>query len=256
MPPDGARGVPINAGLFARYAPTAEYLDEEVTLAPAGSAPSSVPATFDRAEGIVRVQPSQLLPETSYEIVWPSLRGLGTASSGMGATVNFDTGSSFDTEPPVFGGLAELSWRLERQRDECTDSLEERFVFDFTLRDGSDDGGRDSLTLILFQTKGPTIEPGAPQQIAVLGMPEADASLEVARRVGDATGDICFAAVVRDLTGRISSGAERELCTHTAKPPFFHGCRLAALGVPLPKAGSVPLVSAILLVAWRRRRKS
>jgi hypothetical protein len=256
MPPDGARGVPTNAGLSARYALTAEYLDEEVTLGPSGSAPSIAQATFDRVEAMLRVQPAELLPQTNYEITWPGLRGLGTASLGNGATVEFETGNSTDDAPPAFGGLSKLSWHLERERDECTDTLEERFVFELGLSEASDDGGRESLTLIVFQTVGPGIEAGAPEQVAVMRMPEASGSAKIARRVDDAVGDVCFAGALRDLTGRISSGAEREVCVHTASPPFFHGCLTVASAIPLRSTSWSPLIFALLTVVWRRRRRS
>jgi hypothetical protein len=63
-------------------------------------------------------------------------------------------------------------------------------------------------------------------------------------------GRICFAALVRDLTGKISTGGEREVCADVTRPPFFNGCAVAPRS---SRSAGFWLVALALLVAlWRR----
>ncbi|HEX6764936.1 MAG TPA: hypothetical protein VF103_05645, partial [Polyangiaceae bacterium] len=72
-----------------------------------------------------------------------------------------------------------------------------------------------------FETRGAHTG-SAPDQIAIVPMPEKD-TLRVVRQ---ATGDerICFAAVTRDLLNQVSGGGDQEVCVETTEPPFFRGC--------------------------------
>lgn len=251
VPPDGAGGVPTDARLQARYAIGAEYLGEEVTLARTGFGADPVPAEFDSAERVLSVvPPAGLAPGGEYTVVWPRLRGIGTATKGRGRTVTFTVGQSDDAEPPRFDGIRSMTWDLDVGRDDCTDSLEERFTFGLRLHDATDDGGDESLMLLVFQTSGSGIGAGLPEPIHVVRYPSSGKT-RVKRVVGDAIGDVCFAAIVRDLTGKISASAADEVCAKTIEPPFFDGCRAA----PSPPRGGASLALSLALAAAVRRRR-
>jgi hypothetical protein len=68
-----------------------------------------------------------------------------------------------------------------------------------------------------------------------------------------AVGRICFAALARDLTGKVSSSAGREVCVQTTAPPFFRGCAMS--GWDPAGWGAGPLVGALGWVALRARRR-
>jgi hypothetical protein len=225
IPPDEATEVPLNATLSALYTSSAQYLDEPVTLEQVGGETLTLTATFNQNEGILTVTPpAPLQSQAQYRVTWPRLRGLTVASLGQGAEVEFSTGSITDLQPPKFDGLSGISWDLKRENDVCTDSLEERFVFDLALGAIEDDGGLKSLTLVVFQTTGSGIVPGTPEPVLVTHVPELGKSVQVERSVRDTTGRVCFAAVVRDSRMSASGGANKEVCVKTAKPPFFYGC--------------------------------
>jgi hypothetical protein len=250
-PPDGAEGVPTDATLFAKYASTAEYLGEDVLLRHAGLE-RPLTASFDRVEGMLSVLPPDgLEPGGEYELEWPELRGLGTASLGRGRSVAFRVGPGPDVEAPRFGGVVGIEWDLDRERDACTDRLEERYVFELDLGEASDDGGRESLALVVFQTRGPSVRPEAPQPIAVTSLPRQGEPVRVARAVDDAVGEVCFAAVVRDLSGKVSGGGHREVCVEAERPPFFEGCALAPAG----RAPGLGWTLALALGGALRRRR-
>ncbi|HWA78480.1 MAG TPA: Ig-like domain-containing protein [Polyangiaceae bacterium] len=250
FPADGASNVPVNATLSAVYAETADYLDEPVELSSAGVA-TPVSAEFDASERRLSIASPALAPNTSYTLVWPALRGLSSAGHGLGRTITFATGAGSDVEAPEFAGIRKVSWDLEQVRDDCTDDLESRFRFDFELGGATDDGGRDSLALLLFQTRGPGTREEGPRVVAQTGLAQSERA-RVQLTVGEATGRVCFAAVVRDLLGRISTTGSDEHCVRTTAPPFFYGCAMRAGAPNLVGPGSLGLVFA--LVARRRRR--
>jgi hypothetical protein len=158
FPDDGAEGVPTNAVLSARYSPTAEYLGELVELRHPAGTDEPVDAEWSSATGLLTVNPPEgLVAGDEYTIAWPRLRGIGTASLGRGRQATFTVGSGADTAPPRFEGLQGVEWDVDRERDDCTDSLEERFIFDLTAGSASDDFPGDLLTLRVFQTSGPGI---------------------------------------------------------------------------------------------------
>jgi len=66
--------------------------------------------------------------------------------------------------------------------------------------------------------------------------------------------DPVFAALVRDSLGRISAGADREVCTTTVRPPFFYGCSVVQGGTPTGSgaAASAPAL-ALVVAAWMLR---
>jgi hypothetical protein len=254
FPADGATDVPVNARLSAHYASTAEYVDEEVTLEHVGFAPETPRATFDASEGFLAFQPSEpLVPGDAYVVHWPSLRGLTTAVAGKGAEVKFTAGSTSDVDAPLFGGVRAISWDVERINDDCTDAPEDRFVFDVALDDATDDGGRGMLTLLVFQSKGGN---AGTSPAPVLAQRFTGARVRVQRSIDSAAGNVCFAALARDSSGRVSNSADREACVTTVKPPFFYGCDLSAAWgrrERRSRTASVALMTLLALSgAWRR----
>jgi hypothetical protein len=259
VPPDGALAVPPNASLFAHYAPSADYANEDVVLTPEGGQAEAFAAAdpaqavkWDGTQGLLAFTPPAPLAPGTYTLVWPTLRGLTSAAPGLGATVRFTAGAVPDTAPPDFAGVTGVSWDLERETNECTDSLENRMVFTLGLAPADDDGGRDGLTLVVFQSAGSGIAPGG-GAVPVLStaMPAAGQSVTVKLPVADATGHVCFAAIARDLTGQISSSGDQTICVETTAPPFFRGCAVAPGGGRSGAAGALALMAALL--AARRR---
>lgn len=249
LPPDGADKVPTDARPSAIYALTADYLGEDVKLTAADGSEVPAQVSFDSAEAILTLTPdSPLLAGQSYTAHWPQLRGLATASKGTGRDVTFSVGSGPDSAAPSFGGVTGVHWDVKRDRDPCTNSVEERFVFDLDLASASDDSGRDSLGLVVFQTAGPGLD--APTPVDVRAMPSGN-TVRVTRTVAEATGHVCFAALARDLTGKTSASGDRTACVDTIKPPFFYGCRVAS-GRASGDAGWLALALSIFAFAWRR----
>jgi hypothetical protein len=265
FPADGAEGVPTNATLTAHYESTAEYLNEDVTLGEGKSTPDgganqeSQPVTFNKDEGLLTVTPPNgLLAGKDYVIKWPKLRGIGTASRGRGANVSFTVGDSEDREAPTFEGLMGISWDVRRGRDDCTESLEERFVFNVTPGKATDDLGTDLLALVVFQTRGGDVgTSGASRQVLMAPLPKEGKSAEVEQPIAAATGHVCFSAQVQDLTGARSSGngANKEVCVKTTPPPFFYGCGVTPPGrAPRRQSGAPLILGAVVLSLSRRRR--
>lgn len=249
---DPPSAVPTNATLTAHYASTAQYLGETVTLESASTGSVTVDATFDASEGLLTVTPQALSSGTQYTIHWPKLAGIGTASRGKGADVTFVVASSADQSSPTFTGLSSIDWDVRRYRDECTDSLEDRFAFDLWPGDASDDFPTEDLALIVFQTKGPHVQASSsPTPVSIQKLPPSGDSARVVLSLDDGAGRVCFAALVKDLTGKVSTGADHEVCTHTTKPPFFYGCTVSA---PLA-SGSWPCSPSLLLLSLAARRR-
>jgi hypothetical protein len=251
IPPEGATGVTTDATLFAAYAASADYLGEEVLLLREGAEPQPMPAQFDRAQGLLSIKPpAGLMAGTSYRVRWPGLRGVDTATPGLGREIRFTTGSASDGEAPRFEGVTAIAWDLERKRNDCSDTVEDRLIFDLSLGAADDDGGRASLTLVVFQSAGPLID--APAPVLTRPMPPAGTPVRIALPPSRAVGHICFAALARDLTGKVSASAQREACLDTTAPPFFNGCTIGGR-----TAGGGPWSAALVLFAWacaRRRR--
>jgi MYXO-CTERM domain-containing protein len=251
VPIDGAREVPTNATLIARYAISAEYLGEQVFLGEAGSDPVAFTASYNEAERLLTFTPPEgLTPGVEYEIEWPGLRGLNTANKGLSRKLHFFAGSAADGEPPSFDGLVGVEWDLEREDDECTDRIEDRFVFELNLGAAFDDGGRDALSLVVFQTLGPTVASDAPKPIHVGHFPAPGERVRLVDTVSATTGRICFAALARDST-RLSSSGGQEHCVTTVEPPFFEGCSLGGRGSGL----KWPLLLFGAVGLWGKRRR-
>jgi hypothetical protein len=257
VPPDKATGVPPNGSLFAHYDASAEYLFETVTLETGGGAPDAVPADavhWDPTQGLLRFTPPAALASGDYTLVWPPLRGLNAAAPGLGATVHFTVGTVADVDPPAFDGLTRVTWDLEREKNDCTDSLENRLVFTLALAPADDDGGRAGLTLVVFQSSGSGVDGGA-VPVLTTAMPATGKSVEVKLPVADATGHVCFEAIARDLTNRSSGGGSHEVCVETTAPPFFRGCAVAAGPARGGGAGALGFLSLVGLVASARRSR-
>ncbi|HKQ70045.1 MAG TPA: hypothetical protein VJT73_11935 [Polyangiaceae bacterium] len=257
FPRDGALAVPTNATLSAHYAQSAEYLNEPIALEHVGVGEVRVNATFNANEGLLSAVPAApLVAGASYRVTWPALRGLNTASLGRGSSAAFMAGSSADSDDPVFGGVSAIDWDVARDDDECTDSAEDRYAFDLSVGEASDDGGRDMLTLVVFQTVGPKgARRTSPEPVLVRALPETGTKVQIRRSVDAGVGEVCFAALVRDSIGRVSSSADREVCAKTVRPPFFYGCAIG-LSADAPE-GTGPWVSIFALagvLAMRRRR--
>jgi len=256
FPPDGAT-VPTDAIFSAYYASTAEYLGEDVLFEHLGSGEPAEPiaAEFESNTGLVVARaPDLLVPGDDYEITWPKLRGIGTASKGDGRKVTFTVGDGPDLEFPSFGGLLSIEWDVSRNRDDCTDSQEERFAFDLEPGTAGDDFGTESLALSVFQTRGPNVpRRGNPVPILVTALPAAGKTVRVSRAIRDGTGDVCFSATVKDLKGNPSESGD-EVCVTTTAPPFFYGCSVG--GSPHGDRGFalVAGLGALFLLRSRRHR--
>jgi hypothetical protein len=256
FPPDQSTRVATNAVLTAHYATNAQYGGENVTLTHGSAPPETVDAVFDETQGLLSVTPVvPLVPGDTYVIEWPALRGIDTASRGKGAKVKLTAGDAPDVDAPVFDGLTKVDWDVQRERDECTNSLEDRFSFDLTPGTATDDSGTGALALVVFQTKGPRVDrAGAREQVQISPLPKPGNAVRVDLPIGDAEGRVCFAALVRDLTGKVSS-ADREACAHTTAPPFFYGCGVSSLPAGTGLRSSVaPIVLALSLLVRRRHR--
>jgi hypothetical protein len=267
IPADSATGVPLNASLFARYQTNAEYVDEPVVMETAlpdaedggaadqdaGGTPPPVPVpvtvTFNAAEGLLQATPvSPLSPGTSYVVHWPALRGIDTATLGSKEDLRFTAGTSDDTSPPTFAGITSVSWDVSRDVDSCTNDVEERYVFSLGLGAAADDGGRDALTLVVLQTSGPGVDADAPVPVLVQRIPPAGQGVTVTST--DLVGHVCFAAIVQDLTAKVStSGA--PVCVDTVAPPFFYSC---AVGVGRRSGGAAWLTTAAAFAVLTARR--
>jgi hypothetical protein len=248
VPPDKEMNLPPNAALSAHYDVSAEYLGEDVILTTPDGNDQAVRVTFDSTQGLLTFKPPSPLDPGDYKLAWPSLRGLNTATPGKGAAITFTVGQQPDVEPPVFDGLTAVRWDLERQKNDCTDALENRFVFDFDLAPASDDGGPGGLTLVIFQTAGASIDGGS---VPVLSraMP-LDGHAQVKLPVADATGHVCFAALARDTIDQTSNGGSHEVCVQTTAPPFFRGCATA------PGRGTAVGLALVGLALLRCRRRA
>jgi MYXO-CTERM domain-containing protein len=241
--------VPANAVLSAHYGAPAEYDDEPVTLTASNGVNVPLTVSYVEAESMLSAVPQSSLVAGSYTLVWPSLRGPGTGS-GRSKTIDFSVAALSDQVPPAFEGLLDVTWDLAREKDPCTDALEDRFVFDFQLGAAMDDADPGHLAVLVFETEHPRSGPStAPRQIGIYPMP-ANGKLRVQRPARRA-GKSCFAAVTRDLVGFVSAGGNEEVCAETIEPPWFEGCSVVAGSGARPAAG----LFALLGVGWLARRR-
>jgi hypothetical protein len=255
IPADMATGVPTNASLFARYQTNAQYEQEPVTMdqfhmgteVVTGQA---IAATFDPTSGLLQITPPALLtPLDSYVVHWPALRGIDTATLGTSADQHFTAGTIEDTQAPTFAGLSSVSWNVSRQTDSCTNDIDQRYVFDLGLGAAADDGGRDSLTLLVFQTAGPGVDANASTPVLVQLIPPDGQGVTVT--TNEQVGHVCFAAIVRDLTMKVSTSGP-PVCVDTVSSPFFYSCGVSRGGA----RGSAGLVGLALVTLAAGRRAS
>ncbi|NRA35466.1 MAG: hypothetical protein HRU17_19225 [Polyangiaceae bacterium] len=255
-PVDGAV-VPLNASLRAYYASSAELIDEDVTIQPEGDSEAvAVAAEFSPNEGILSFEPDFLEEGKAYTLSWPELRGFGTATRGEGRTLNFDVSGALDQDPPEFVGVSDVVWDLRRQRDPCTESDQDRYEFLISLSPADDDGGRENLTLQIFQSRGPRIR--SPSSLGHLPLPASGDPAIVNLALNDAIGEVCFAAQVLDLRGQTSTSLSQEVCVTTVGPPFFYGCSLSPMALPV--GSSLEPLSCgfgwLIALGFRRRRRA
>jgi hypothetical protein len=253
VPPDGATAVPLNATLSAHYMASADYLGEDVVLVHPDGREQVLEARFDPTEVLLSVTPTEpLAAGGAYVVRWPSLRGLNAATPGYGDEAHFTTGTADDMTSPTFAGVTRVRWDLEREQNDCTEELEERYVFDIALGDAADDGGRDGLTLLLFQTSGSGAM-GMTVPVSTRAIPAAGATAQVKLPTRDSVGHVCFAALVRDTTNRVSQSGAAEACVETVAPPFFRGCNVGARSSS--SATSAVAIVALLVFLARRRKQ-
>lgn len=256
MPPVGAKDVPTNASLFARYETIAQYQSEPVSLEQVGVGTMTVPATFDDTSGILEITPpGRLSAGQAYVVHWPALRGLDTATLGTTLDLTFTAGSTEDVAPPTFAGITSVSWNVSRESDSCSNSIDQRYIFDLALGAAADDGGRDSLTLLVFETSGPAVDGSAPSQVLVQRIPPAGQDAEVTMTVVSGVGHVCFTAIARDLTLKTSQSAP-PVCVDTVAPPFFYPLSCAAAPPRGDRGvGAIALAGVGLALARRARRR-
>ncbi len=253
FPFDGALDVPSNAGMAAHYGSPAVYDGEPVSVTgPDGEIEAAV--SFDAAGSLLRLTPRAPLGAGHYQVAWPALRGVG-GGTGRGRTTSFTVGSSADSAAPSFEGLTALDWDLERERDPCTDKLDDRFVFRLQVGAAGDDASTELLSLLVFETQDPSGKAALePTPVALHSYPGAGGVVEV-RRTATRAGRACFAALVQDLLGNVSGGGEREVCAKTKAPPFFDGCGVVTPGRDHGAAfGALSVVGVILLRRGRSAR--
>jgi hypothetical protein len=252
--------VPPNGSLFAHYSPEAEYGNENVLFTPPNSSDAQGFAandmnphvSWDGTQGLLTFTPPARLDPGTYTLVWPALRGLNTASPSQPKTITFTAGTADDVAPPDFAGLTGVTWDLERQTNDCTKSLENRLVFTLSLAPADDDGGRSNLRLKVFQSSGSGVD-GGPVPVTMMPLPPEGKPATVKLSVGEATGHVCFAAIVLDLTDKVSDSGSQTVCVDTTAPPFFRGCALAA-GGGAGGAGTLAFILVALVIARRRSR--
>jgi hypothetical protein len=258
IPADMATGVPTNASLFAQYQTNAQYEQQPVTIdqfhmgaeVVTGQA---VPATFDPTSGLLQLTPlAPLTPLDSYVVHWPALAGIDTASLGTSGETHFTAGTIEDTQAPTFAGLSSVSWNVSRETDSCTNDIDQRYVFNLGLGAAADDGGRDFLTLLVFQTAGPDVDADAATPILVQPIPPEGQGVTVTTDVQ--VGHVCFAAIVRDLTMKVSTSGP-PVCVDTVSPPFFYSCDLSR-GRGSDSAALVALALATMASVRRTSKKT
>ncbi len=253
FPPPGASEVPPNAVFSAHYSAPAEYQAEEVGLTSSDGNAVDAIVDFDGASSLLSARPREPLSRGSYRLIWPGLRGVG-GGVGLGRTLEFSVGSVPDGAAPTFAGLTGLDWDLDRERDACTDKLEDRFVFRLKLGVLSDDARAELLRVLVFETRDPAEATASePKQVALRAFPGEGGTLEL-RRPAEHAGETCFAAVAQDLIGNLSGGGEREVCVKTKQPPFFDGCGVARR---IPVRGAAPWCAlALVTLGFLRRGRS
>lgn len=248
IPPDGAVSIPTNTPLLATYELGAVHNGEQVVVTRLGGQRDVLAATFSGALRTLsaRLPSGTFEPNSQYSVEWPALSTADDEPrTGQGAFVTFTVGAGPDTSSPGFDGLTAVRWDFEREYDSCSDTESERYVFDLRLSKPDFTAGVDLLTILAFQTKGPTLkrsEAGQPVPEPIFtGRYSGSDWIQVKRPIADGAGRVCFSAIVQAPSGSVSGGADREVCTETARPPFFDGCRLG-------RAGSAPGTGYALLL--------
>jgi len=254
LPPDGATGVPVDSTLRAYYGVGARYASESVFLA-SGARRESLVGDFDTTTGVLSItSTTPLEPGTPYNVDWPALSSTGLPARGN--TVSFTTGDSADEAPPALDAIASLEWDVIAVDDPCLGTEAERYTFDLLVSGARDDGGTSLLEASAYLTRGPLLTATSPPRlVATEAVGDGSRAIRVTLPRDDALGEVCFAALVRDLHGR-TSAATPERCVVTEPPPFFHSCSATAPGVPRTgSAGPFVAFVALAFLAVRRRAR-
>jgi hypothetical protein len=251
-PGDGATRVPLNANFRAQYAASAQGAGATVSLEQVGADTTTIAAQFDAAETTLEVDAPGLVANANYVLTWPGLPGSGTSDVGAAKEVSFTAGTGQDVAAPTFAGLASVAWDVDREHDDCTDDIQQRYVFDLTPGAASDDFDSSLLAMTVFQTRGAGLDEGAPAVPLLTTHFPTSGTVRVSRALADATGLMCFSANLEDLAGHKSGGTDKEVCVTTTAPPFFYGCTLAAPSRPGPSATAAALAVLGLCLLARR----
>jgi hypothetical protein len=253
LPADGATGLPTEPLFFrARYAPTAVYRGEPVTLERVGGAPQELGAFFEGTESTLGASPEEpLTPSTSYLLRWPPLADADETVLGEGREIAFTTGPGSTVGAPAFGGIESVAWDAEKARDDCVGSSIERYVFELHVGEHVDESGPGTVEALVFLSESPARDPSeGPELVGLASLPAPGDTIEVRLPRDESIGRVCFSAVARDVTGFFSTPAG-ESCVQTEHPPFFGGC---AAGGPGAAAFGIPIVLALVSISRRRDR--
>ena len=260
IPPDGAVSIPTNTPLLATYELGAIHNGEQVVVTRQGGQPELLAATFSSALRTLSASlPSDTFePNSEYSVEWPALSTADGQRTGQGALVRFTVGSGPNMSTPSFAGLRAVRWGFEREYDSCSDTESERYIFDLRLSEPNYSGGVELLTVLAFQTEGPTLErSGTGQAIPepiFTGRYTGSEWIQVKRPVADGVGRVCFSAILQAPSGSVSGGADREVCTETVRPPFFDGCQLGPAGSRTPTSYALFLLFGAGVLRRLRRR--
>ena len=253
LPADGATDVPLEPLFFrARYAPTAVYRDEPVTLAREGGAPQEIGAAFEGTESTLGASPEEpLVPGASYVLRWPALADADETIVGAGREIAFTTGPGSAATAPTFAGIESVAWDAEKARDDCVGSSIERYVFELRVGEWADEGGPGTLEALVFLSDSPATDPSeGPELVGLAPLRERSDTIEVRLPRDESIGHVCFSAVARDVTGFFSAPTG-ESCVQTDHPPFFGGCSAGERGAS-PMA--IPILLALISISRRRDR--
>lgn len=246
FPADRANEVPVNVVLHADFPasqepggrPTWRVLDSHSREVDGVEGWDDLSATFTPA--------TELEPRSPYYV------RVSVAATGQYLNFEFNTGDDRDRSGPSFGGLSDLDWSHQTDEwlfDNCHISSGEGIVFNLTFPEASDDGPREELCYMVYQTSGPGVSGSTLR--ARVRYPDDDLTLMLP--AGDGEGDICFRVEARDLIGRVD-GNRREQCVEAVVGAIFDDACSVAGAAPRATGPTVPLLVLLFLGVVLRRR--